>query len=240
MERIHQMKVIPDVLPDLRPSIDVTLTVRPPLIARSYKPVPIEPGSYIEPLSTMSPPGVNVTAFHTDTRLYTLLLVDPDVPDEVNETYTTYLHWMCPNVPLSAFTKGPLKGLNTHTRYVPPHPQYGTKYHRYSFLMLPQPPISDYSLSTETQASKEPTSQRLNIPVVHEEQRKDFDVRAFAKRWQLDGRTGGGAHLWRAVHDSTVDTIYTRIFGQEAPRYGIPKKADRYEDLRERKKYINV
>ena len=32
--------------------------------------------------------------FHTDTRLYTLLMVDLDVPHPESQSFTTYLHWM--------------------------------------------------------------------------------------------------------------------------------------------------
>ena len=32
--------------------------------------------------------------FHTDTRLYTLLMVDLDVPNPESQSFTTYLHWM--------------------------------------------------------------------------------------------------------------------------------------------------
>ena len=43
---------------------------------------------------TIDPPTLYADVFHPDTRLYTLLMVDPDVPDVENQTYTTYLHWM--------------------------------------------------------------------------------------------------------------------------------------------------
>lgn len=238
MERIHQMKVIPDVIRDLRPSIDVSLTVRPGLNSAAYRPTIVEPGSYLEPLTTVKPPTVFATAFHSDTRLYTMLLVDSDVPDEVNETYTSYLHWMCPNVPLNAFTSGPLKNLNEHTQYIPPHPQEGTKYHRYTFLMLPQPPISEYSLSTEARAGRGVTSKKLFIPVVKD--RKAFNVRQFMKQWNLDGRTGGGAHMWRAVWDPAVNAIYQGVFGEVPPRFVQPRRFDRHLEERGRQKYINV
>lgn len=37
---------------------------------------------------------MTVTVFHPETRYYTLLLVDPDVPDPEHRGFTTYLHWM--------------------------------------------------------------------------------------------------------------------------------------------------
>ena len=37
---------------------------------------------------------MTVTVFHPETRYYTLLLVDPDVPDPETRGFTTYLHWL--------------------------------------------------------------------------------------------------------------------------------------------------
>ena len=82
--------------------------------------------------------------------------------------------------------------LDTHTRYVPPHPQRGTPYHRYVLLVLPQ------SSSTEP----------IDIPVFDEAGRLGFDFRAFAEKYGFDGARGGGAHMWREVWDETVSHIY--------------------------------
>ncbi|KAG6841548.1 hypothetical protein C0991_009913 [Blastosporella zonata] len=134
----------------------------------------LEPGSYLIPGQTVKPPHVYVNAFHTDTRLYTMILVDPDVPDEENQSFRTYLHWLKPNVPLSATTRAYLN-LDDHTPYIPPHPQQGTPYHRYVLLLLPQPPLSPtaltHPLTNEAFGARDPstpTSQVLDIPVVDE------------------------------------------------------------------------
>jgi large subunit ribosomal protein L35 len=55
--------------------------------------------------------------------------------------FKSYLTRRRPNIPLSATHTGRIPLLNTHTRYIPPHPQRGTPYHRYTLLLLPQPPI---------------------------------------------------------------------------------------------------
>ncbi|KAF7306357.1 hypothetical protein MIND_00426900 [Mycena indigotica] len=152
MERLHQMHVLPDVLPALHPTVDLRLTARlmpahfAALMRRNragrgvntYKEV--VPGNYLTPKQTMAPPRVYANAFHTDVRLYTLLMLDADVPDPQHRTYTTFLHWLKPNIPLSATHAGRLAHLNSHTAYIPPHPQRGTPYHRYVTLLLPQPP----------------------------------------------------------------------------------------------------
>lgn len=106
MERIHQMNVIPDVLPVLHPSVDLhiaarlmpehfdTLMRRNRLQRRVNTFKDVVPGNYLTPQQTRVPPKLYANVFHTDVRLYTMLLVDPDVPDEENQTFTTFLHWL--------------------------------------------------------------------------------------------------------------------------------------------------
>ncbi|KAJ6577102.1 hypothetical protein B0H10DRAFT_2236134 [Mycena sp. CBHHK59/15] len=295
MERIHQMHVIPDVLPALHPSIDVQVTAR--LMPDGFNLLMLRnrfqrrlntfkrvvPGRYLTPQQarfdrfTRVPPKVYANVFHTDVRLYTMLLVDPDVPDEGNQTFTTYLHWMKPNIPLSATHKGRIPFLNTHTRYVPPHPQRGTPYHRYVLLLLPQPALPGHRHTRNTEAlltaqqaaltqslrdtaanaasanantsarapRHRPThpnaqvasaeaqlerivtlSQRLDVPVVPEDQRRGFDVRAFVKEWGINAAHGGGAHMWREVWDKYVGGIYRYELHQPQPVYGRPPKPD--------------
>jgi large subunit ribosomal protein L35 len=89
MERLHQMHVLPDVLPVLHPSIDLHVTARlmpehfDSLMKRNkfqrrvntFKEV--VPGNYLTPRQTRVPPKLYANVFHTDVRLYTMLLVDP-------------------------------------------------------------------------------------------------------------------------------------------------------------------
>ncbi|KAI0656770.1 PEBP-like protein [Cubamyces menziesii] len=229
MERIYQMSVVPDMLPELHPSFDLRIKYAEPPPASNYlrtrvkrKLKEVEPGIFLVPEQTRRPPEISTTLFHTDTRLYTLLMVDLDVPDPENRSYTTYLHWMRPNIPLSAFTPAPAVPLNTHTPYVPPHPQRGTPYHRYVLLVLPQA------------SATEP----IDIPVYKESDRLGFNFRAFAEQYGFDGARGGGAHMWREVWDETVSHIYQHTLKKEEPRFGKPPKADPYADIKRTKKYL--
>ncbi|KAI6022597.1 phosphatidylethanolamine-binding protein [Pisolithus marmoratus] len=224
MERIHQMCVVPDVIPYLRPSLDLRVTypqARKPSQGQPGKTqhMLVEPGTFLLPEQTTEPPKLYTSVFHTDTRLYTLLMVDPDVPDETNSTFQTYLHWLQPNVPLSATSSSPIADLNDHTEYIPPHPQKGTPYHRYTVLLLPQRvPIS--------------------VPVLQKDQRYGFSVRDFIEEYGLDLSAGGGAFMWREVWCDAVPTIFRENFGSEEPRYGRPPRPDRYAEARARNKYF--
>jgi len=243
MERIHQMKVIPDVLPDLRPSIDLHITVRASSDERKKSKkmqVTVEPGTFLLPAQTVIPPKLYANVFHTDTRLYTMLLVDPDVPNEEEQTFRTFLHWMKPNVPLSALYQARILDLNSHTPYIPPHPQRGTPYHRYVLLLLPQPPASgsSYTRNGEVRAKPgSPTSVHLEIPPITDVERRHFDVRDFMRQWGLEG-IQGGAHMWREVWSETVPKVYADVLKEEEPRYGRHRKADPYAEVKRRKRYV--
>ncbi|PFH50713.1 hypothetical protein AMATHDRAFT_60524, partial [Amanita thiersii Skay4041] len=244
MERIHQMHVVPDILPEFHPSIDLRLTATAlpqEILLKSKLDKAVEPGTFLLPQQTVKPPKLYPNVFHTDTRLYTMLLVDPDVPDEENATFTTFLHWMKPNIPLSATHRGRISDLNDHTTYIPPHPQQGTPYHRYVLLLLLQPPVFGTSCYSLNAAARTPpngvTSRHLDIPIVSNSDRLGFNVRSFMEQWGLDGSKGGGAHMFREIWNQEVSKIYAEILKKDEPRYGRPRKPDPYAMLKETRRY---
>ncbi|KAH9004835.1 hypothetical protein EDB83DRAFT_2237113, partial [Lactarius deliciosus] len=46
------------------------------------------------PRLTCRLPKLYATLFHLEPRFYTLLMVDPDVSDEENQSFKTYLYWL--------------------------------------------------------------------------------------------------------------------------------------------------
>lgn len=176
-----------------------------------------------------------------------------------------------PNISLSALSPSRIPDPNCHTRYIPPHPQRGSPYHRYVCLLLPQPPLigSEYTRTGAFRAtSGKTTSVELDIPVVSDEERLGFDIRKFAREWNLDGAKGGGVHMWREVWDDDVSHIYRDVLGKlsfffifscfsnspdlmalshtsffltgtEEPVFGHPPKVDAYADVKQRKRYIS-
>ena len=97
MERIHQMHVVPDIVPELCPSFDLRISFPDHQTKTSSKGLKhsfVEPGSYLLPeqvsfitLSsthhvlntekTTYSPRLHKDVFHTDERLYALIMVDP-------------------------------------------------------------------------------------------------------------------------------------------------------------------
>jgi hypothetical protein len=84
-----------------------------------------------------------------------------------------------------------------HTPYVPPHPHRGTKYHRYTLLLLPQP-------------SAEP----IDGPPLAADTRGRFDVRAFCAHYGIEPATGGAGHMWREVWSEDVSKMYGSRLGR--------------------------
>jgi large subunit ribosomal protein L35 len=90
MERLHQMGVVPDVLPDLHPSIDVRLTFpeAPPesvyLRTRvKRKPVPIEAGVML------LPEQVSLLYYLLFAKTLILLSIDTETADAVHDCFSS-------------------------------------------------------------------------------------------------------------------------------------------------------
>ncbi|BGP25764.1 mitochondrial 54S ribosomal protein YmL35 [Rhodotorula toruloides] len=188
MQRVTQMNVTPDVVGDIYPEIDLRIQVAGETI---------EPGVFTLPAQTRERIEVTAQVFHAEEKLYTLLLVDPDVPDELNASFTTYAHWLIPNVLLSATTPLTLSALPAPALpYVPPHPQNGTPYHRYTLLLLSQPsPLSLPSFESG------------------EIKRRGFSVREFVAQHGLEPK---GVSFFRQVWDRDVSAIYKEVL---QPKY---------------------
>jgi len=228
MERIHQMNVIPDLLPTFRPSLDLRITFPEPPPQSTYlrtrikrRHAAIEPGEYLLPEQTRRAPRLYTSVFHPETRLYTLVMIDSDVPEPENSSFSTYLHWLAPNIPLSATSKNPIVPTPPLTYYVPPHPQRGSPYHRYCIFLLPQPD----------------SAQTIKVPVIKDEARRGFNLRQFCETHGYDASAGGGAHMWREVWNETVSDIYRDTLKLPEPIFAFPPAQDRYGDVKKLLKY---
>ena len=213
MERLLQMKVIPDLIGPINPSIELNFNF--PSDEKLTKDDgesairPCIPGSFVRPGLTFNKPDIDIKIFDSvEDRHYSLLIVDPDVPDVENESYKSYLHYLVPNLKLSAVTskqefEQQVKD-NVKFDYLPPHPQKGTKYHRYSILLVEQ-------------------SKPINFD--KEINRDGFDTRCYIR--DVEGNVEA-ASMWRAVWDEDTSKVYNEILKTHEPIYGIPKKISRY------------
>jgi len=218
MQRITQMNVIPDLLPSIEPVADLRVRLGG---------ADIVPGVFLEPQQTLEAPEIVAQVFHEDERLYTLMLVDPDVPDDRIQGYTTYCHWMVTNIPLSATKTSILPSSDSSTvvlPYIPPHPQQGTKYHRYSFLLFAQSQAQTVSDDLNPSKDELPVTRRIEVDVADVE-RAGFKPRDWVRSENLHGV---GCHFYREVWSETVSEIYKNILNEREPKYGPSPRLDPY------------
>lgn len=116
-----------------------------------------------------------------------------DLPSRLFYSYDHSL--FRPNIALSATSPSLISNINSHTKYIPPHPQKGTPYHRYTVLLLPQ-------------------KSHIDVPVVEMDRRLGFSVREFMATYNLDPSTGGGTHMWRGEWNPAVSRIHRDLLSK--------------------------
>ncbi|KAI1318771.1 hypothetical protein EDD11_005842 [Mortierella claussenii] len=225
-QRVTQMFVAPDILSHFAPSIDVQLDFgagSAPDETSGSSSNYFETGSYLLPGKTVNEPKINVTAFHSEQKYYTVALVDPDMPDVENESFKQQLHWLIANVPLSATQTQVVKeSADVVMPYLPPHPPKGTKYHRYTLLVAEQPNGGQDKVQIDqSNVSRETT------------------LRDLCSQYNLEVK---GLTFFRQVWDRDVSAIYKNILQQNEPIYGKQPKVDELLDEtgQKKKKYINL
>ncbi|KAI9591133.1 phosphatidylethanolamine-binding protein [Syncephalis fuscata] len=219
LERVTQMNILPDVLPpSIQPDIDVQIAFE------GHSNDSFVHGDVISTEWTIKPPTINAQCFHDATRLYTLLLVDPDEPFPEERTYRTSCHWLVTDIPLSIMTPT----LNTEAgqtilSYLPPHPAKGSKKHRYTLVLLEQ--------EAQEQQNQQPNTTSLV--------NRTIDVQQFIKQYRLTPR---GLTFFRCEWEPCTDTVYKEILGIRPPRYGRVPKLDPVRDaaIIERIRLLNI
>ncbi|RKP06359.1 phosphatidylethanolamine-binding protein [Thamnocephalis sphaerospora] len=211
LERITQMYVLPDVLPpSMSPVMDVHLEFADP--ADAATPVRFTHGDILPTTLVAQAPQVHAQCFHDETRLYTLMMVDPDDPCPAERTYRTRCHWLVANVPFHLTQSTMAEGAGeTVLAYEAPLPTKGTKRHRYTLLVLEQAAGGQERMTIQAEA----LSDRI------------VDVTSFLQQHQLTPR---GITFFRSEWDEAVDQLYPQVHGVRAPVYGRAPKLDPVRD----------
>ncbi|KAI5811082.1 phosphatidylethanolamine-binding protein [Peziza echinospora] len=184
MQRITQMKVIPDVLPFIDPVVDVQVR---------FSGRDVKPGTILNTLRTEKHPSIKIIPFKPGEMLCTIAVVDSDVPDAARDRYTYRLHWLVSNIPISHLktqaigTTSPPS--DTIVSYLPPHVQKGIPYHRYSLFVFKQ--------------SEKIDAQALEGKV----KREVFIMRSFQAKHNLEPI---GVFMWRNEWDQYTSEVMKR------------------------------
>ncbi|KAL1956030.1 hypothetical protein VTO42DRAFT_7845 [Malbranchea cinnamomea] len=188
IQRLTQMKVIPDVLAHIDPVADVKLWFG----RRS-----IQPGEFVNSRISMISPKLAIQTFEKGEKLVTIAVVDPDVPNVEKDGFDYRCHFLAINVPIS-----PTSNLISFDKlspesqvllpWLPPYSIKGSPYHRLSIFVLEQK--DQAPLNYETVAKKV--------------QREDFRLRSLETRHQLKPI---GAHLFRNEWDEGTVAVMKEL-----------------------------
>ncbi|KAL4816943.1 phosphatidylethanolamine-binding protein [Aspergillus spinulosporus] len=189
VQRITQMKVIPDVLPYCDPIVDTKLYF-------GRKAVP--PGEFVNSQVSSVPPKLDIQVFDGENRLVTIAVVDSDVPNVEKDSFDYMMHYLAVNIPISALnTKVDLSKLSTESQVVlpwlPPVAQKGSPYHRLSLFVMEQ---------------KDNTPLDFAAVKAKETDRHNKLLRTLQARYHLKPI---GAHLFRTIWDDDTRDVMKEI-----------------------------
>ncbi|KAG9120769.1 hypothetical protein FRC07_003611 [Ceratobasidium sp. 392] len=150
-----EAKIVPDLLPEFKPSSLLYLTypkssVKHKSKKKSDKSKIVLPGRRFAKDTTETPPEISLEGPGWP-GAYTLFLLDPDAPSRENPKWSQVRHWFIGNLTLGGFSKHVPNSvvLTNETAavndYKPPAPPAGTGAHRYVALLYAQPLDFDYS-----------------------------------------------------------------------------------------------
>ena len=209
MQRITQMRVIPDVLPTVDPVASVEL---------SFAGYNVQPGTFVESRRSQRPPTLQVQVFDSGPRLVTVVIVDSDVPNVEKDGFDYRCHGIYANIEISP-TSGDiaLRRLTPSQTevlpWLPPHAHKGAPYHRLSVFVLQQP-----------------EGKRVDLESVKSVKRDHFILRSFI---DTNALKPVGVTMFRTQWDDTMAAVMDR---HGIPGADIAFKRKKVEPLPYKKK----
>ena len=180
------MNVIPDVLPHVDPTAEVTL---------GFGRRRVHPGEMVDSRISEMAPHLTVQLFEAGQKLVTIVVVDSDVPNLERDRFDYRCHFLAVNIPISPTRQFVhLKQLNSDQvilPWLPPHAQMGSPYHRLSTFVLEQP-----------------EGKELDHTAIRNRETQDcFNLRRFNDRYIVKPI---GVHLFRTVWDEGTAEVMER------------------------------
>ena len=187
VQRIEQMKIIPDVVDNFEPTADVRL---------AFGGRNVQPGDFVESTISENPCRLNVQVFDRSERLITIVVVDSDVPNLETNGFDSRCHFLAANIPVSpTSTSINLAKLSPESQVIlpwsPPFAQKGSSYHRLSILVLEQKDNIPIDLAVAKKRAR----------------RDNFVFRSFRAQHMVKPI---GATLFRSKYDEGTIEVMTR------------------------------
>ena len=209
MQRISQMYIVPDLLPHLDPTAEVSL---------GFGRRNVQPGEFVDSHISESLARLDVKVFDKGERLVSIVVIDPDVPNEKRDTFGSRCHFLAVNIPVSpTLTSIPLSKISNENHVVlpwlPPFAQKGAPYHRLAVFVLQGEGVGQ--------------GKDLDVKLLREDkknQRERFSLRRFAHEKSLKPI---GVHLFRSKWDEGTDRVAMRAGIEHVGVEFTRKKADK-------------
>ncbi|KAF2718901.1 PEBP-like protein [Polychaeton citri CBS 116435] len=132
-QRIEQMRIVPDVLPALDPTIATNLSFR----SRN-----VQPGEVVDSRVSEGSPKLKLQCFEKGERLVTIAVVNPDVPNVETDGFNYRGHFLACNIRISPSSGnvdfGKLEPEKILLNWHPAYAQKGAPYQRLAVVVLEQ------------------------------------------------------------------------------------------------------
>lgn len=202
MQRITQMHIVPDILTHIDPTVEVEL---------GFGRRVIQPGKFVESQISENPPRLKIQSFDRGQRLVHIVAVDPDIPDEEKDSFTSRCHYLAINIPISpTSTSVPLSRTRDHEilGWLPPYSQKGAPYHRIVIFAL-----------------EHREGEPLNPEMIKKKLKRDgFSLQAFNDRFGLKPL---GVNLFRTIWDEGTAGVMERAGIEGANVEFVRKKPEK-------------
>lgn len=183
-QRITQMKVVPDVLAYINPTVDVKV---------SFGRRSVQPGTFVDSQVSSIAPRLTIQSFTGGQAFVTIAVVDPDVPNVETDDFQSRCHFLAVNVPISPTSPSvQLSSLSPEKQVIlpwfPPYSQKGSPYHRLSIFVMQQPDGTQL----------DPAQLKARIT------RENFSLRRLESQKRLQAI---GVHLFRSQWDENTAAV---------------------------------
>ncbi|OQO14720.1 hypothetical protein B0A48_00101 [Cryoendolithus antarcticus] len=202
MQRITQMNVMPDVLPHVEPSISTEL---------SFAKRRVQHGDIVDSRVSEIAPKMTIQPYDRGERLYTIAVVDPDVPNVEKDGFDYRCHFLAANIAVSpTSTNVRFSTLDAESQtiipWLPPYSQKGLKYSRLAIFILEQPLLDPLAPATSAQRS-----QSIDVAAIKAAdrytQRDGFILRSLVNSQNLKP---AGVDLFRTQYDEGTAGVMQR------------------------------
>jgi large subunit ribosomal protein L35 len=133
LQRVTQMNVIPDVIPNFEPTASVAV---------AFDKHKVEPGVFVASATSEQAPTVDIQVFDKGPRLVTIVVVDSDIPNLETDAFDSRCLGIFANIEISPvngrINLGELAQDQIVVPWFPPTAQKGSPYHRISVTVLQQ------------------------------------------------------------------------------------------------------